>query len=102
MSNYLIRSAAIMAVLVGMVTNSTAGGGSFTRGCAARDMQILMMMEQREIVKAIAAQELNEVLTTIFNARMVCFEGRVLDALEIYDNLAQRIASERIFFGRMN
>ena len=100
MSNYLIRSAAIMAVLVGMVTNSTAGGGSFTRGCAARDMQILMMMEQRDIV--IAAQELNEVLTTIFDARMVCFEGRVLDALEIYDNLAQRIASERIFFGRMN
>ena len=100
MSNYLIRSAAIMAVLVGMVTNSTAGGGSFTRGCAARDMQILMMMEQRDIV--IAAQELNEVLTTIFDARMVCFEGRVLDALEIYDNLARRIASERIFFGQMN
>jgi hypothetical protein len=87
MSSHLVRTTAILAVLVGMVTNSTAGGGSFTRGCAARDMQILMMLEQR----AVGAQELSETLITIVDARMVCSEGRVLDALEMYDNIARRI-----------
>ena len=93
MNSHLVRTMAIFAVLVGMVTNSTAGGGSFTRGCAARDMQILMMLEQRESASALAAQELSETLITIVDARMVCFEGRVLDALEIYDNIARSITS---------
>ena len=48
MDRYLIRSMAILAVLLGAVTNSVAGGGSFTRGCAARDMQVLMMLEQQD------------------------------------------------------
>jgi len=101
MGSYLIRSAAIIAVLLGTVTNSAAGGGSFTRGCVARDMQILMMLEQHEGAKGIAAQESNEVLATIFDARMICLEGRALDALEIYDNIARRITSDRTISRRM-
>jgi len=68
-----------------------AGGGSFTRGCAARDMQVLMMLEQQDSDNDIAAH--NEALATLFDARMVCFSGRVLDALEMYDNIARRITS---------
>ena len=94
MNRYLIRSVAIMAVIFGTVTSSVAGGGSFTRGCAARDMQVLMMVEQRESGYGIAAgQETNEVLIELFDARTVCFSGRVLEALEIYDNIARRITS---------
>jgi hypothetical protein len=80
---------AILAVLLGAVTSSVAGGGSFTRGCAARDMQVLMMLEQQDSDNDIAAH--NEALSTLFDARMVCFSGRVLDALEMYDNIARRI-----------
>ena len=89
MTSYLIRSVAAMAVLVGTVTSSVAGGGSFTRGCAARDMQVVMMLEQQDTNNDIAAH--NEALSTLFNARMVCFSGRVLDGLEIYDNIARGI-----------
>ena len=56
-------------------------------------MQIMMMLEQRESPDGIATQELKETLNTIFDARMVCAEGRVLDALEIYDSVARRITS---------
>ncbi len=87
MSGHLVRCAAVVAVLIGTVTSGNAGGGAFTRGCAARDMQIMMMLEQREATNAITAQELRE----IFDARLVCSEGRVLDALAIYDGIAQRI-----------
>jgi hypothetical protein len=96
MRKYLVRCMAVAAILGGTVTYSAAGGGPFTRGCAARDMQILMMLEQRESANGIAAQELNEVLVTIFNARMVCSEGRVLDALEMYENVARSITSGRV------
>jgi len=82
---------AILAVLLGAVTSSVAGGGSFTRGCAARDMQVVMMLEQQDSDNDIAAH--NEALSTLFDARMVCLSGRVLDALEIYDNIARRITS---------
>src|SRR5215208_2405191 len=91
MKTFLIRSMTIVAVLLGTVTSSMAGGGSFTRGCAARDMQVLMMLEQQDSDNDIAAH--NETLATLFDARMVCFSGRVLDALEIYDNIARRITS---------
>jgi hypothetical protein len=102
MSSHLVRWATVMAVLVGTGTNSVAGGGPFTRGCAARDMQIMMMLEQRESANGIATQELKETLNAIFSARMVCSEGRVLDALEIYENVAQRITSDRMLSGRAN
>jgi hypothetical protein len=85
MSGHLVRCAAVVAVLIGTVTGGSAGGGAFTRGCAARDMQIMMMFEMR--ANAITAQEYKE----IFDARLVCSEGRVLDALAIYDGIAQRI-----------
>jgi hypothetical protein len=96
MNRHLVRGAAVMAVLVGTATIGAAGGGPFTRGCAARDMQIMMMLEQR----ANAAQDLNEILNTIVDARMVCSAGRVLDALEMYDGVARRIASGRLNFGQ--
>jgi hypothetical protein len=102
MTSYLIRSVAAVAVLVGTVTSSAAGGGSFTRGCAGRDMQIMVMLEQHDSGNGIAAQQVNELLTTLFNARMVCFSGRVLDALEIYDNMARRLTADRVFSGRIN
>ena len=60
MSGHLVRCAAVVAVLIGTVTSVSAGGGAFTRGCAARDMQIMMMLEQREGTNAIAAQELRK------------------------------------------
>ena len=92
MKRYLISSMALIAVVLGTVTSSVAGGGSFTRGCAARDMQVLMMLEQLGSGNSVAAQQMNEVMRELFDARMVCLGGRVLDALVIYDNVARRIS----------
>jgi hypothetical protein len=95
MSSHFVRYAVVMTALIATGTDSSAGGGTFTRGCAARDMQIMMMLEQRESANGPGAQDIKETLNTIFDARMVCYEGRVLDALEIYDSIAQRIRSDR-------
>jgi hypothetical protein len=41
---------------------STAGGGSFTRGCAWRDLQILIMIEEREGASAGYTTQLSDAM----------------------------------------
>ena len=91
MSSYLFRSVAMMAVLVGSVANSAAGESSFTR-CATRDMQVLMMLEQSASDNVTAVPEVSEAFSALFDARIVCIQGRAQDAIAIYDNIASRIA----------
>ena len=86
---------AILAALTG-----TVAAGSFTRGCAARDMQVLMMIEERENANVISADQLREAMLTMMHARIVCHEGNVVDALAIYDKIAQSIAANPVLWGR--
>ena len=90
----------VMAVILATLT-TTAAAGSFMRGCAARDMQILMLIEDRESKSTVPAEKLRDAWLTLMHARIVCHEGHVLDALAIYDSIAQSIVLHTIQFGRM-
>ncbi|MPZ40230.1 MAG: hypothetical protein GEU95_19665 [Rhizobiales bacterium] len=79
----------VAALWLGTVTNGLAGGGTFTRGCAGRDIQIMMMLE----TSAMTSQQLDEAMRTIVHARMMCFDGQVMDALGLYEQIAQTVAS---------
>ena len=81
---------AIAALCLGAMIISTTAG-SFTRGCAARDLQILMLIKERESSNTISAEASSEALLAMMNARMVCYEGRVIDALAIYDSVARSV-----------
>jgi len=94
-----IRWSVAAVILVTLTTTATAG--SFMRGCAARDMQILMLIEDRESKSTESAEQLRDATLTMLHARIVCHEGHVLDALAIYDGIAQSIAPNPIQFGRM-
>jgi hypothetical protein len=82
--------AAVMTLCLGAMAGSTIAG-SFTRGCAARDLQILMLIEEREETNAISAERLNDAIITMMNARIICYDGHVMDALAIYDNIARSL-----------
>jgi hypothetical protein len=84
--NCSVRVATAALCLGAMINGMTAG--SFTRGCAARDLQILKLIEQREEANAISAERLSDALVTMMNARMICHDGHVVDALAIYDGVA--------------
>ena len=73
---------------------SAATAGSFTRGCAARDMQVLTMIEDREDTDTVTPDKVQDAMLTLLNARIVCHEGHVLDALAIYDGIAQSIVPD--------
>ena len=86
----LLGSWIIAAVGVGMMADG-ATAGSFTRGCAARDLQILFLIEEQEAAGSVASERLSDALIEMMHARLVCHEGRVLDALAIYDAVAESI-----------
>ena len=90
-----------LAAVIVVTLTTTATAGSFMRGCAARDMQILMLIEDRESNNAVSAEKLRDAKLTMMHARIVCHEGHVLDAMAIYDSIAQSIIPNPVQFGRM-
>jgi hypothetical protein len=90
----------MLAAVACLGATATANAGSFTRGCAARDMQLLMLIEEREDANALSSQKLNDAMFTLMHARIVCFEGRVVDALVLYDDIAKSISADPVVSGR--
>jgi hypothetical protein len=91
-----------LATVIVAISTTTATAGSFMRGCAARDMQVLKLIEEREHTDAISAVQLRDAMNTLMHARIVCHEGYVVDALAIYDRIAKNIAPNPVMVGRTN
>ena len=89
-----LSSWVIAAIGIGMMLDG-ATAGSFTRGCAARDLQILFLIEEQEAAGSVPAERLSDALIEMMHARIVCHEGRVLDALTIYDAVAESLRAIR-------
>ena len=80
----------LATAVVGVMTHAAAAG-SFTRGCAARDLQLLTIIEEQELTGSVPAERISDALLEMMNARIVCHHGRVLDALAIYDAVAESV-----------
>ena|SRR5438093_1627033 len=80
----------LATAVVGVMTHAAAAG-SFTRGCAARDLQLLTIVEEQELTGSVPAERISDALLEMMNARIVCHHGRVLDALAIYDAVAESV-----------
>jgi hypothetical protein len=86
---HLIRTCVAAVVWLGGATDGMSAGGPFTRGCAARDIQIMMMLEAGPI----PSQKKSDAFRSVVEARNMCFDGHVADALKLYDHVADRIAA---------
>jgi hypothetical protein len=80
----------LATIVLGAMTHA-ATAGSFTRGCAARDLQLLTVIEQQENAGSIPAEKISEALLKMMHARIVCHQGRVLDALAIYEAVTESV-----------
>jgi hypothetical protein len=81
----------MLATVIVSVMTHAAAAGSFTRGCAARDLQLLIVIEEQELAGSIPAEKISEALLEMMHARIVCHQGRVLDALAIYDAVTESV-----------
>ncbi|MBX9773631.1 MAG: hypothetical protein K2Y71_04375 [Xanthobacteraceae bacterium] len=80
------------ATIFAGATDSMAAGNVFTRGCAARDMQVMMMLNGGSL----PPHKMNAAVRNVAHARMMCFDGYVMDALALYDDIANSIASDYV------
>jgi hypothetical protein len=96
MQTSVIAVCAAAAISIGSAAAGLAAGGTFTRGCAARDLQIMMMLE----TNTISPHRVNDAVRTMMHARMMCLDGQVVDALAVYDDIAQSITSDWVLFGQ--
>jgi hypothetical protein len=95
---YSVRSGLVCGCLCAMINNTTAG--SFTRGCAARDLQILMLIEERENSNSVSPEKLSDAMLSMLEARIVCHEGHVMDAMALYENIAQDLTYDTFLSAR--
>jgi hypothetical protein len=101
MQSTLFRRLAPFALAVISLSAMANSGstGALLRGCAARDLQILTMIEDRENSGAVSAESVREALLAMMHARIVCHEGHVADALALYDGIAQSIIADQLLSG---
>lgn len=94
MLNWAVLVAGAALCLGATIKGTTAG--SFTRGCAARDLQILKVIEERENANAISPERLSDAMLAMMNARMACYEGHVVDALAIYESVVGSLTPDEL------
>ena len=73
--------------LLAMACLLTSGtqAAAMTRECALRDAQVLMRIEAHESMGA--TQETFDALFALMQARHLCSEGKVREALALYDGI---------------
>jgi hypothetical protein len=98
MLGHSLRWGFVSICLCTMINGTTAG--SFTRGCAARDIQILMLIEEREDTNAVSMDKLSDAMLAMLEARIVCHEGRVMDAMALYDSIIQSVTPDTLLSAR--
>jgi hypothetical protein len=55
----------------------------------------MLMLE----TSGMSPQQLDEALRTMVHARMMCFDGQIMDALALYDQIAQSVTSAWVLSG---
>jgi hypothetical protein len=92
--------AAFATVCLCAPADAAGAQGALLKGCVVRDRQVLMLIEEREGANVISGQQRVEAIFAIMHARVVCFEGRVVDALALYDGIGRSVMAEPVPRGR--
>jgi len=61
--------------------------GAFAPECAARDLEVVILIEQRGQGEDVASERVAHAAMTMMVAREVCAAGRVDEALAVYDSI---------------
>jgi hypothetical protein len=78
---HFARCGLVSVCLCTMIEGTAAG--SFTR-----------LIEEYENSDAVSAEKLSDAMLSILEARMVCYQGRVVDAMALYDGIVQGLTPD--------
>jgi hypothetical protein len=61
--------------------------GQFAQECALKEVAVITLIEDHGTAEDLPADRLGEAGLTMLRARLVCYEGRVGEALALYDSI---------------
>lgn len=75
-----------------LMTSAMAQGqaGQFAPACAVKDVASITLIEQHAAAEDVPADRLGNAGLALLSARMACYEGRVGEALALYDSILGR------------
>jgi hypothetical protein len=84
----VLPALAVVACLA-MAISATAQGqaGQFARECALKETMVITLIEDHGAAEDLPADRLGEAGLTMLRARLTCYEGRVGEALALYDSI---------------
>ena len=82
----------LLWLLVACLLASGTQAAAMTRECALRDAQVLMRIEAHESMGP--TQETFDAMFTLIQARHLCHEGKVREALALYDGIVPVFAMD--------
>lgn len=86
-----VRSRHLQWLLAACLLASGTQAVSMTRECALRDAQVLMRIEAHQSMGA--TQETFDAMFALMHARHLCHEGKVREAMAVYDAIGSAPAS---------
>jgi hypothetical protein len=84
----VLPALALIASLA-MTTSAMAQGqtGPFARECALKETMVITLMEDHGAAEDLPADRLGDAGLTMLRARAACYEGRVGEALALYESI---------------
>jgi hypothetical protein len=64
--------------------------------CAARDLEVVILIEVHGAANDVAAERLAEAFLAQLDARAMCFKGHAPEATALYDNIISSLTSTRV------
>jgi hypothetical protein len=96
-----IKGIALVLCLAGALSvsaeSAVAGpSGSFARECALKEIEVITFIEQHGNAQDMAPDLLARAAFTLMDARMACREGRVSQALALYNSILRLGADDSL------
>lgn len=76
---------ASLATTTGAMAQGQAG--QFARECALKEIAVITLIEDHGAAEDLPAERLGDAGLTMLRARMTCYEGRVGEALALYESV---------------
>ena len=84
----VLPALALAASLVWPISAMAQGpAGQFARECALKETTVITLIEDHGAAEDLPADRLGAAGLTMLRARLTCYEGRVGDALALYDSI---------------
>jgi hypothetical protein len=90
LANLSLRSrlpALVFAMTLAMTAVAATEETKFAKECSLRDVKAITVIEAHGEMGSVPAEELADAFLTVLDAREMCSEGRVAEALAMYDSI---------------